>query len=315
VKIASTLGQNQVTNWFILFEALARASENDLDSVRRTCHAAMIQITAEMEVLNDDIMKNAFDEALPQFFSANSLAENDLKYYVSAAEFQEMLFSRLLEPNWGQLNKFFADIITIIGSNVVRQNDDFTKASLKVLWAFITPKDRELSDEHKGVLFAQLLRIANQLYQFSIENGHEFLNCLAILQSESNNEPRFLEVFETAIEACEGKKHFILWADARATTLEVMLRYGEELTESIAGCFETTIRNFLGTEFPYNITTANAMAWNQAIIASMEVVNAMPKQMFEICFRKAQDGLLSMISATNIEVRKQINVAMQKRLL
>jgi brefeldin A-inhibited guanine nucleotide-exchange protein len=315
VKIASKLTKDQVTDWFILFEALARAAQNDVDSVRRMGHAAMLQITADIGAIGGEVIKNAFDEALPQFFAAANLAETDPAYFVSAADFQEKLFVRLIDPNWERLAQFFAQAIDIIANNVMRQNDEFTKASIKVLWAFVTPKYRALGEEQHQVLFGQLLRIAQRLPSFSIGNGQDFLRGLSALQLESVDEKRFLEVFKAATVACAEKRSYILWAAARSTMFQVMLRYGDGIADEIAGCLEQTIRVFLSTQFPYDTTSVEAIAWNQAIVVSMNGLNAMMKPLFDICFNAACDGLLDMINATNIEVRKQINVAMQKILL
>jgi hypothetical protein len=313
-KIASKLEKDHATNWFILFEALARSSENDVDSVRRMGHGAMLQITTEMG-LTDEIMKNAFDEALPQFFSAAYLAENDPLYYISAAAFQDLLFKRLIAPNWPRLAPLFPQSIELVVNNILRRNDDFTQSSLKALWEFITPVYRGLSEEHQEVLFRELLRVARSIGTLSIPNGQDFLTGLSTLQRESTDERRFIDVFSTATAACAERKYYILWASARAITLQVMLRYGEILTDSIVHWLDTTIRLFLQTEFPYEISSPEAVAWNDAVVASMVEFNAMDAKLFDACFSQACVGLLEMINANNVDVRKQINITMQKRLL
>jgi hypothetical protein len=157
--------------------------------------------------------------------------------------------------------------------------------------------------------------VSEYICHFSVENALDFLRGLNAVQLESQNDQRFLDVFRKATATCAETKYYILWAPARSTTFNVLLRYGEELANDLALWLKETIALFMSTEFPYENSSPEAIAWNQAIVVSVNALNAMAKPLFDACFNAACHGLLDMIKATSLEVRKQLNTAMQRRLI
>jgi hypothetical protein len=101
VMSVSKLTMDLVTHWFILFEALARAALNNVESVRRMGHAALAATAAMKQ--SEEVIKNAFDEALPQFFAAANLPQTHSEDFVSAVQFHEKTIRKAHRPKLRQL--------------------------------------------------------------------------------------------------------------------------------------------------------------------------------------------------------------------
>jgi hypothetical protein len=308
VRIASHLPQSDVDTWAILFQVLARAAQNQLDSVRRIAHAAMCQITVDSDVLSDEIIEKALIGSIPQFFAASFTTPKE--FFVAASEFELVLFPRLIEPRWSHFGRFFKEICAVLVANILAPDAEFVKTSLDTFFALVTPRYRKFEDDKLEALFGVLMAVAAKLAMFSVPNGRLFLAQFFILQKQSQNESRFLQVLDAADRACSDAGFLVLWAETRMTMIQILLTF--DLTEKIAGCLQTTISVFLATNFQ---TGQDEAAWNDAVILQLKLLNDMPKKLFDVCFETACDGLLELVAARSAALRAQLNVAMQRRLM
>jgi hypothetical protein len=174
----------------------------------------------------------------------------------------------------------------------------------------VTPRYREFENDKLAALFSGLMAIAVELATFSVTNGRLFLAQLFVLQKQSQNETRFLDVLEAADQACSGAAFLVLWAETRMMMMQVLLTF--DLTERIAECLQATISVFLATNFQ---SGQDEGAWNDAVILQLKLLNDMPKKLFDVCFETACDGLLELVAARSATLRAQLNVAMQRKLL
>jgi hypothetical protein len=94
-----------------------------------------------------------------------------------------------------------------------------------------------------------------------------------------------------------------------------MVRFGDEMTDAIARCLQTSIALFLSTPFVSDNTTEDGRMWNRSLVVSLGLLNAMPMNLFQACFDVSCAELLDAINATDSEVRKQISLAMQRKLV
>jgi hypothetical protein len=308
VRIASHLLQSDVETWAILFEVLTRAAQNPLDSVRRIAHAAMCQITVESDVLTDEIIEKALIGSIPEFFAVSSTTTKE--FFVAAGEFELLLFQRLIEPKWSHFGGFFKEICDVLVANILAPNAEFVKTSLDTFFALVTPRYREFEDDKLESLFSGLMAIAAKLATFSVTNGRLFLAQLFVLQKQSQNETRFLDVLDAADGACSDAAFLVLRAEIRMTMMQVLRTF--DLTERIAECLQTTISVFFVTNFR---TGREKGAWNDAVILQLKILNDMPKNLFDVCFETACGELLELVAARSAALRTQLNVAMQRRLL
>ena len=134
-------------------------------------------------------------------------------------------------------------------------------------------------------------------------------------EENSDNEKRFLDVIRKSIETCENKKLYIIWAQSRSALLKSMQKYSEEIPSDIANCLMKTLQIFTENKFLKNNESSEALAWNQAVVVSLQTLNNMNQNLFQLCFDKSSDSVLTIISAYSSEVRKQVSTAMQRKLL
>ena len=314
VTVANKIPQKYLNVWTILLDGLARAGQDEDDGVRRKAHEAFLTIGAGDQLLSDEIMDHCFKESLPQFFDG-SLIQDHAEFYTTVSEFQTKLFETLVKPNWDSLTEFFEPIVNCLCGNIIIKNNVITKNSIETLSSVITPLFSTLTEDQKVILFACLNKVASRINEFSIPNGKIFISTMESMQDNSNGDKRFIEVLTTADKCCEENKSWIVWAANRSSILRVQLRFGAELADDISASLSRTLQLFLQTEFPYNTSGDDALAWNQSTVVSVEMLNNMPDDLFTKCFDDACDQLLELINAISIEVRKQVNIAVQRKLL
>ena len=94
-----------------------------------------------------------------------------------------------------------------------------------------------------------------------------------------------------------------------------MQKYSKEIPSDIANCLMKTLQIFTENKFLKNNESSEALAWNQAVVVSLQMLNNMNQNLFQLCFDKSSDSVLTIISAYSSEVRKQVSTAMQRKLL
>ena len=314
VTVASKIPQKFLDVWTILLDGLGRVGQDVDDGVRRKAHEAFLTIGAGDQLLSDEIMDHCFKESLPQFFDGRACGDGN-EFYATASEFQTKLFESLIKPNWDQLSDFFEPIVTCVCKNITIQSNVLTKSSIETLSSFITPVFVKLTESQKEILFRCLSGVADKINEFSIPNGKFFITTMESMQENSDGEQRFIDVLKVSDKRCEETKSWIVWASNRSSLLRVQLRFGTALADDIAETLTHTLQTFLETEFPANTSGDDSLAWNQSAVVSIEMLNNMPGELFIKCFDATCDQLLELINAVSIEVRKQVNIAVQRKLL
>jgi hypothetical protein len=95
--------------------------------------------------------------------------------------------------------------------------------------------------------------------------------------------------------------------------MSVMVTFGYESRDQIARCLKTTLELFLQTEFPFDTASQDSIAWNQAVVKSLQALNDTPQELFIVCFDETTSELLPLIRASSAEIRKQVSTALQRK--
>jgi hypothetical protein len=265
--------------------------------------------------LESAVLKTVFEEFLSQFFPGELCGK---EFWIEASDFERRIFCDWIEDRWTDFACFFEPINQLLCKNIVDPKDQgFKRTSLEVFLSFVQPKFSSFSDLEKDLLFKTLMEISEAILELSIENGKLFLNIVGKLQEQAPTEHRFLRVLELADEICgKGEQKTVIWAAVRVWMLKSLLMFGSSMSEEISGCHRKTLTSFLSSPFvsERGVESPESVAWNEAVVLSLEMLNGMDDALFVKCFGEAKREILELINAGSDVLRKQISDAVRRRL-
>ena len=305
--IAKVVKNTDENSWFAILDALGQSGQNDIDQVRVKSHNEFKALLQTID-LTSTILRYAFEVALPLYFEATEFNPHDEPFFTSAIAFMNKLFSELIVPDWEKYKEFEKVIFQCLVKNTLSTNMNLSKATLLII-------QNLFSLANSDILIESLTEIASNINKLTIVNARLFLSLTEQFNENSDNEKRFLDVIRKSIETCENKKLYIIWAQSRSALLKSMQKYSEEIPSDIAKCLMKTLQIYIENKFLKNNESSEALAWNQAVVVSLQMLNNMNQNLFQLCFDKSSDSLLTIISAYSSEVRKQVSTAMQRKLL
>ncbi|OHT00781.1 Sec7 domain containing protein [Tritrichomonas foetus] len=338
--VAKILPITEENAWFIIFEALGQSGQNEVDSVRVQSHNVFISIMKTID-LPSSYLKNAIEGALPQYFEATDFNPHDKSFFSSNIRFLNRLFEEIFDKEWPKYKDFENAIYECLVKSALSISKELSKATLTIIQheyiikenndniqendqntdGKVNPEktDNTVHKVNKGIsidiLVDSLTKIAENVDKLSIRNARYFLSIIELFNEATKHEPRFLDVIKTAIRVCEEKKLFVIWAQSRSSLLKAMQKFSNEIANDIAKCLSLTLSIYVENDFLKKNESDESLAWNQSVVVSLQMLNNMKKELFALCFEESADFLLTIIRAYSSEVRKQVSMAMQRKLL
>ncbi|KAK8887340.1 hypothetical protein M9Y10_038379 [Tritrichomonas musculus] len=311
-EVAKILPIEEENAWFSIFAALGYSGQNEIDSVRVQSHEVYLNILKTIN-LPTNLLKSAIEEALPQYFEATEFHPHDEQFFSSGIVFLKRVFDEVFDGDWDSKFKpdFQSSIFDCLKNCSLSINKDLSKSALNLIEAKFKVVDID-------VTINCLSKIGEKIDLMTIPNARLFLSIVETFNEQSSpDENRFIDVIKKTVEVCKNKQLFVIWAQCRSTLLKTLQKFAskDEVRPEIAQTLSDTLQCYVENDFLKKDENEQSLAWNQAVVVSLNMLNKMEDNLFNMCFDKSSDSLLKIILAYSSEVRKQISLAMQRRLL